>query len=63
MRSIVIDNCQLELDTERGVLYVHHPDGFTALRICRLPKGYAVPYSSPYMIDITIGYTKTEDIK
>lgn len=32
----IINNCQLEIDHARGVLYVHTPDGYTILRICRL---------------------------
>jgi hypothetical protein len=33
----VIENCQLEWDNIRGVLYVHNKDtGATVLRICRL---------------------------
>lgn len=33
------EDCQLELDTYRGVLYIHNKEtGTTILRICRLPK-------------------------
>jgi len=32
-----INNCQLEIDTDRGVLYVHKKDGNTAVRICKIP--------------------------
>lgn len=31
-------NCQLEIDHERGVIYVHGPNGQTLLRISSLPK-------------------------
>lgn len=30
------ENCTSEIDSDRGVIYVHHPDGYTALRICGL---------------------------
>jgi len=32
----VIEGCQLEIDAERGVIYVHSPLGYTVLRICGL---------------------------
>jgi hypothetical protein len=47
-----IDNCQLEIDHDRGVIYVHHPDGFTAIRICSLPRPIPEPKFGD-MIDIT----------
>ncbi len=34
---IQIDNCQLEIDTNRGVLYVHSSDGVTLVRVCQIP--------------------------
>lgn len=35
----VVENCQLEWDHDRGVLYVHNKaTGCTVLRICGLPK-------------------------
>ncbi len=34
---IQIDNCQLEIDVDRGVLYVHSSDGVTLVRVCRIP--------------------------
>ena len=37
-RTKIIDNCQLEIDENRGVLYVHSPDGITLVRICQIPK-------------------------
>mgnify|MGYP001563698222 CR=1 FL=1 len=39
--SYKIDNCQLEVDAERGVVYVHGPDGVTLLRVCKIPA-YAI---------------------
>ena len=37
----IIENCQLEWDQDRGVLYVHNKDtGATVLRICRLDRFY-----------------------
>jgi hypothetical protein len=33
-----IDGCQLEIDGERGVLYVHGPNGVTLLRLGGLPR-------------------------
>ena len=38
-RIELVENCQLEWDKQRGVLYVHNKDtGATVLRICGLPK-------------------------
>ncbi len=34
---IQIENCQLEIDTERGVLYVHSSEGTTLVRVCQIP--------------------------
>jgi hypothetical protein len=34
----VVENCQIEWDKDRGVLYVHDPNGGTALRICGLAR-------------------------
>ncbi|MBA7638613.1 hypothetical protein ES703_46269 [subsurface metagenome] len=34
---IQIDNCQLEIDTDRGVLYVHSSEGVTLVRVCQIP--------------------------
>jgi len=33
-----VDNCQLEIDEERGVVYVHSSEGKTLVRICQIPK-------------------------
>ena len=32
-----VNNCQLEIDEERGVVYVHN-EGRTLVRICQIPK-------------------------
>jgi hypothetical protein len=43
---------QLEIDHYRGVIYFHADDGYTALRICRLPR--PIPKPAPnIMLDIT----------
>ena len=34
---IQIDNCQLIIDADRGVLYVHSSDGVTLVRVCQIP--------------------------
>ena len=34
--TIVIENCQLELDLKRGVIYVHSPRGRTLVRVCQI---------------------------
>lgn len=46
---IILDDCQLEVDPRRGVIYVHGPKG-TALRICGLPS---LPEDSSFL-DITV---------
>ena len=33
-----IENCTLEINFKAGVIYVHAPDGHTALRICGCPS-------------------------
>ena len=33
-----VENCQLEVDEGRGVVYVHSPEGKTLVRICRIPE-------------------------
>ncbi len=33
-----INNCQLEIDINRGVLYVHSSDGVTLVRVCQIPQ-------------------------
>ncbi len=34
---IQINNCQLEIDVDKGVLYVHSSDGVTLVRVCQIP--------------------------
>ena len=49
---MIIKNCQVEIDTRRGVIYVHSEQlGKTLIRICRLP----VPIPDPVkeLLDIT----------
>ena len=36
--TTVVENCQLEIDENRGVLYVHSPKGITLVRVCRIPE-------------------------
>ena len=48
-----IKNCTLEWDQERGVLYVHSGEGYTAVRICGL-KVTDAPISFGQPIDISI---------
>lgn len=55
MASELLENCILEWDKNRGVLYVHNKDtGATVLRICRLPHGGGSLKDG--LIDITIGF-------
>lgn len=51
--QIEIENCTLEIDSFRGVIYVHSPEGFTTLRICGCPT--PIPKPTPTaMLDITL---------
>ena len=53
---IVVENCQLEYDEQRGVLYVHNKDtGTSVLRICRLPipDGRLDMQTYGHLMDIT----------
>jgi len=52
-----LENCEIEWDTWRGVLYVHNKDtGRTTLRICGLPKTKGIGANlDDGLIDITIG--------
>jgi hypothetical protein len=54
--SYTIKVAELEVDTDRGVIWVHGPKGDTKLRICRF-KGFIPPKESleeyGQMIDIT----------
>jgi len=55
-RCLIIDNCQVEIDRFRGVLYIHHPDGYTILRVCGLPTPVPAP-GFGRMLDITLKFT------
>lgn len=37
MATKKVDNCQLEIDRLRGVVYVHSPEDKTLLRVCQIP--------------------------
>lgn len=43
---------QLEIDTERGVMYFHSNEGYTALRISGLPRPIPKPGKLTRMLDI-----------
>ena len=51
---------KLEIDSNRGVLWVHSPKGYTVLRICGLPEElaeqvqHACKSSANGMVDITV---------
>lgn len=50
----IIQNCQLEWDKRRGVIYVHNKDtGHTLLRICKLPTNPRWGTLTEGQIDIT----------
>lgn len=53
---MIIDNCQLEIDAERGVIYVHSPLGHTALRICGLATPIPDPSAYGQALDITLKF-------
>lgn len=54
MEPEVIENCILEWDKYRGVLYVHNKDtGATILRICRLRIGPKLGKLAKGQIDLT----------
>lgn len=46
----VVKGCTLEVDHERGVLYIHDSRGMTLLRICSLPTPIPPPSEQ---LDIT----------
>lgn len=54
--NIIVENCQLEWQYLRGVLYIHNKDtGTTVLRIQGLPvPTRATPNLSEGMIDVAI---------
>ena len=43
-----IDGCQMEIDEERGTVYVRGPDGITLLRVSKIPE-----YGLKGLIDVT----------
>lgn len=50
--SHIIENCTLQIDSDRGIIWVHSPDGYTVLRLCSLPT--PVPLATSFwMLDIT----------
>ncbi len=52
-----IEGCEIEYDSNRGVIYVHHPAGWSILRICGVPKDlsfYDQKTGSPRLTDICI---------
>ncbi len=50
---MIIDNCQLEIDETRGVIYIHSPNGHTIMRVCGIKA--AIPFPIPEkIIDITL---------
>lgn len=58
METQIVDNCQLEFHPDRGVLYIHGPEGVTVLRISRLPLGLTIldEEGKPVIpIDVTAG--------
>jgi len=57
---LIINNCQLEIDQERGVIYVHSPKGHTALRICGCPTPIPNPSEYGAGLDITFKFQKFE---
>jgi hypothetical protein len=54
---IVIPGCTLEIQGQRGVIYVHGPQGVTMLRICGLPTPIPNPRAPndpfPRLLDIS----------
>jgi hypothetical protein len=58
-KTKTIYNCTMEIDQDRGVIYVHHSSGRTILRICRIPKPVRDPMVSG-MIDICYGVDTTK---
>lgn len=57
------DGCQLEIDNQRGVIYVHGQNGQTLLRICRLPKPVPEISGDRSLLDITHMYGCNWDLK
>ena len=57
---MIIDNCSLEINFKSGVIYVHAPDGHTALRICGCPSCPKPLYAPLQLFDITLKNQKLE---
>jgi hypothetical protein len=56
-QTMKYENCQLEYDLDRGVLYIHHQTtGTTVLRICGLPKQLPLApiFAIPPLLDINL---------
>ena len=51
---MIIDCCEMEMDFERGVIYVHAPDGHTILRICGCPCKPEPKDATNKLYDITL---------
>jgi len=49
MATIKYSDCELEIDVDRGVVYVHGPDGRTRVRICGL---HSEAFKHGQMIDV-----------
>jgi hypothetical protein len=52
---------QLEIDSDRGVIYFHSKAGFTVLRICSLPKPIPEPNRAQVLLDVTHMYGTSWD--
>ena len=59
-----INNCQLEIDRNRGVVYVHSPEGRTIVRIGRIPPMVIDRRFIDVVFDreLAKGYPSVEDI-
>ena len=51
MVNKIVNDCQLEIDRVRGVVYVHSPMGNTLVRICRIPPA-VLDQSERALIDV-----------
>jgi len=63
MPTLKVNNCQLEVDRVRGVVYVHGPNGRTLLRICRIPPAVVDAGFIDVMFDkeLAKGFNKKPD--
>lgn len=59
-----VDNCQLEVDRLRGVVYVHSPEGKTLLRVCQIPPAVVDSEFIDVVFDreLAKGYPGVEDL-